>query len=176
MTRFRPATLIAALALAGFVAGSGPARANPSGDTPPPPPDTKSGDQKKTKKDKQSYQDFQRGYRAAFALIQQGDYAGGISAMRALGRDEQTDVATEIGFAYRKLGNYDASQVWYEKALVSNPNNTRTLQYYGEWYLEQGNRLKARDNLQKIRLICGPADCKDYVDLKTAIDTGRVSY
>jgi tetratricopeptide (TPR) repeat protein len=175
MTRIRPITLIAGLALVGWVAGSVPVYANPSDEPPPPPPSTK-GDQKKPKKDKQSYQDFQRGYRAAFALIQQGDYAAGIVAMRALGRDTQTDVATEIGFAYRKLGDYDASQRWYDAALVSNPANTRTLQYYGEWYLEQGNRLKAEDNLQKIRLICGTTDCKDYLDLKTAIDTGRISY
>jgi hypothetical protein len=37
---------------------------------------------------------------------------------------------------------------------------------------EQGNLLKAKDDLQKVRLICGTG-CKEYVTLKGVIDGTR---
>jgi hypothetical protein len=43
------------------------------------------------------------------------------------------------------------------------------------WQMEQGNRLKALDDLQKVKLICGNTDCKEYVELKAVID-GKASY
>ena len=41
------------------------------------------------------------------------------------------------------------SKIWYEKALAADPNHVRTWSYYGIWQVEQGNRLKALDDLQK---------------------------
>jgi hypothetical protein len=51
----------------------------------------------------------------------------------------------------------------------------RTWSYYGMWQMEQGNRLKALDDLQKVKLICGSTDCKEYIQLKAVID-GTGSY
>src|ERR1700694_2249475 len=51
-------------------------------------------------------------------------------------------------------------------ALAADPRHTRTWQYYGLWHLEQGNRLKAEDHLEKIHLICGNTTCEDYTSLK----------
>jgi hypothetical protein len=42
------------------------------------------------------------------------------------------------------------------------------------WQAEQGNLLKAKDDLEKVRLICG-TDCKAYTMLKNAID-GAIVY
>jgi hypothetical protein len=42
------------------------------------------------------------------------------------------------------------------------------------WQAEQGNVLKAKDDLEKVRLICG-TDCKAFQMLKDAID-GTVTY
>src|ERR1700722_2189788 len=109
---------------------------------------------------------FLQDYRAARELILAGHYQAGIAAMHALGHDEHPDVANYIGYANRKMGNYEQSKIWYEAALKADPNHTRTWSYYGMWQMEQGNRLKAEDNLQKVRLLCGTTDCKEYIELK----------
>jgi len=149
-------------------------------DSPAPPPPTNQGKQntqtKKPKTDRSSSaEDFLRGYHAAYALIYgREDYEGGIAALRALGYDDHPDVATLIGYASRKLGRYDDAKVWYERALAADPNHAVTWSYYGMWQAEQGNVLKAKDDLEKVRLICG-TDCRAYKMLKDAID-GTVTY
>ena len=146
--------------------------------TPPPTNQDKSKDtqSKKQKKDKSSSaEDFLRGYHAAYALIYDNeDYEGGIAALRALGYDDNADVATLIGYASRKLGRYDDAKLWYERALAADPNHAVTWSYYGMWQAEQGNVLKAKDDLEKVRLICG-TECRPYQLLKAAID-GTVTY
>jgi hypothetical protein len=43
------------------------------------------------------------------------------------------------------------------------------------WHAEQGNVLKAKDDLEKVRLICGNTDCRAYKMLKDVID-GTATY
>ena len=43
------------------------------------------------------------------------------------------NVANLIGYSYRKLGDYELSQAWYERALKSDPNHVLTWKYYGLW-------------------------------------------
>ena len=144
--------------------------------TPPASQKSNKGTSTKQKKDKSSSaEDFLTGYHAAYALIyDKGDYEAGITALRALGYDDNADVATLIGYASRKLGRYDDAKVWYERALAADPNHAVTWSYYGMWQAEQGNVLKAKDDLEKVRLICG-TDCKAYRMLHDAID-GAVTY
>ena len=118
---------------------------------------------------------FLRDYRAARLMILAGQYQAGIAAMHALGRDEHPDVANYIGYSYRRMGSYDQSKVWYERALASDPDHVRTWSYYGMWQMEQGNRLKAEDDLQKVKLLCGNTNCQEYIQLKAVID-GTGSY
>ena len=150
-------------------------------DSPPPSDD---GKKKKKKKDQSvieqqeqqlAQEKFLREYRAARQLILDGQYEAGIAAMHALGRDDHPDVANYIGYANRKMGNYDQSKIWYEAALKADPNHVRTWSYYGMWHMEQGNRLKALDNLQKVQLICGNTSCEEYRQLKDVID-GKATY
>jgi tetratricopeptide (TPR) repeat protein len=150
-------------------------------DSPPPSDD---GKKKKKKKDQSvieqqeqqlAQEKFLREYRAARQLILDGQYEAGITAMHALGRDDHPDVANYIGYANRKMGNYDQSKIWYEAALKADPSHVRTWSYYGMWHMEQGNRLKALDNLQKVQLICGNTSCEEYRQLKDVID-GKVTY
>jgi hypothetical protein len=42
------------------------------------------------------------------------------------------------------------------------------------WEAEQGNVLKAKDDLEKVRTICG-TECRAYTMLKAAID-GSATY
>src|SRR5215469_8664523 len=120
-------------------------------------PQKPSGKTQKHKKDKTSAKDFIDGYH------------GGITALRALEHDNNADVATLLGYASRKLGRYDDAKYWYDKALAADPKHALTWSYYGMWHAEQGNLLKAKDDLEQVRLICG-TECKEYVALKEVID------
>ena len=174
--------LLGAVALLGLALMPGQAFAI-GGDTPAPSQPTQDSKDEKDKKkqsddkkqDKKSQKDFIEGYKAARTLVLDGKYDDGIKAFHALGRDNHPDVANYLGYASRKLGQYDKAKFWYETALAADPKHTRTWQYYGLWHLEQGNRLKAEDHLQKIQLICGNTSCGDYTSLKAALE-GQSSY
>jgi len=152
--------------------------------TDSPPPADDGNKKKKKKKDnsvieqqqqQQAQEKFLRDYREARQLILDGKYEAGIAAMHALGYDEHPDVANYIGYANRKMGDYEQSKIWYEAALKADPNHVRTWSYYGMWQMEQGNRLKALEDLQRVQLICGNTTCEEYRQLKEVIE-GKASY
>lgn len=171
---------LAATVLFGLAVSLGPvfAAGDPEPRTPPEPKSStpKAGHQKSGQKKKKNQgtelkqQQFIDGYRAARALVLDGKYEEGIAAFKALGHDDSAEVANYIGYANRKLGNYELSKVWYEKALAIDPNHVRTWEYYGMWHVEQGNMLKAADFLEKIRLICGGTGCQEFQELKGAME------
>jgi len=153
---------IAAAAGAGAPSGGGETS------TQSPPAQQKKSHTKKNRSS--SVEDFVAGYKAAYALIyEKGEYEAAITALRALDHDSNADVANLIGYASRKLGRYDDAKVWYERSLAANPNHAVTWSYYGMWQAEQGNLLKAKDDLEKVRLICGTT-CEPYKMLKDVID------
>jgi len=127
----------------------------------------------KAKKAKQSLFDdpaFAKGYREAYATIyDRNEYAAAIEQLRALGHDDHPNVANLIGYSYRKLGDYKLSQVWYERALKTDPNHVLTWQYYGLWQIEQGNREQAEYHLSRIAAICG-TNCAEYRSLAEALE------
>lgn len=128
----------------------------------------------RTKKaDKRSFLDdpaFKQGYRTAYDTIyDRHDYAAAIDQLKELGHDDYANVANLIGYSYRKLGDYKLSQVWYERALKSDPNHVLTWNYYGFWQIEQGNRDQAEYHLRRIAEICG-TDCYEYRTLAAALE------
>jgi tetratricopeptide (TPR) repeat protein len=148
-------------------------------DEPSAPPATKSApkDAKKAKKKKSSADDpaFLQGYRHAYATIYHGhDYAGAIEQLKGLHHDDRADVANLIGYSYRKLGNYQLAQNWYERALKADPSHVRTWQYYGLWQIEQGNREQAQYHLHRIAELCGTG-CSEYRSLAAALDKTSAS-
>jgi tetratricopeptide (TPR) repeat protein len=170
--------LAAALLISAAVGAPQIAKAMESSSPPqtnPPSGGTSTTKQKtKTAKPKSqnnsSLDDFYSGWHKAYALVyDRGDYEAGIAALRALGYDDNADVATLIGYASRKLGRYDDARYWYDKALAADPNHALTWSYYGMWQAEQGNLLKAKDDLQKVASICG-TECREYTELKAVID------
>jgi len=140
-------------------------------DTPSPPASDSTKDKKKHDKSS-SIEDprFLAGYRTAYTTIyEQHDYAKAIEQLKALGHEDRADVANLLGYSYRKLGNYQVSQVYYQHALQDDPNHVRTWQYYGLWQLEQGNRDQAQYHLNRIGQICG-TDCAEYRSLAAALE------
>ena len=157
--------------------GSDPAGSNIMNPSPVPratkaPRNVRSGHKGK-KAAKQSFlsdPSFVRGYQLAYNTIyDHHDYASAIEQLEALGHDDYANVANLIGYSYRKLGDYKRSQVWYERALKSDPNHVLTWNYYGFWQIEQGNREQAEYHLRRIAEICG-TDCSEYRTLAAALD------
>ena len=143
---------------------------NTQSSTSDKPAATKSSKKKKSKdKEKKSEQQFIDGYKSAHAMIyKQHDYVAGIDKLKSLGHDDNPDVANLIGYSSRKLGRYDDSKLWYERALAADPAHARTWSYYGMWHAEQGNLLKAREYLAKVETLCG-TKCREYTELKGVI-------
>src|SRR5215213_6351953 len=176
MTRYHRLGTLTAATLFALSLGIGSAIAAGEPDprpTPPAPsnsnnpPKAKQGSTKK--KQQKSEQEFRSQYRAAYVLVQDGKYAEAFAAFQAMDQADHPDVANYLGYTARKLGDYELSKVWYERALESDPKHVRTWQYYGMWQVEQGNKLKAADFLENIRLICG-TECKEYQDLKGGME------
>ena len=140
------------------------------------PKTTKAAKKKKAPKkdEKKSEQQFIDGYKSAHAMIyKRHQYAAAIDKLKSLGRDENADVANLIGYSSRKLGRYEDSKAWYERALAADPAHTVTWSYYGMWHAEQGNLLKAREFLAKVESLCGNTRCREYTELKGVIEGTR---
>jgi len=110
-----------------------------------------------------------KAFAAARVLILTEKYEAGIAAMRALGYDDQPDVAASIGFANAKLGRLDEARLWYEKALGADPNHVSALASYGMLRVQLGDAIKARDDLERLKALCGGTGCREYQDLAGAI-------
>src|ERR1700742_375004 len=162
------ALLLSAILVAPEIA----AAAGEENPTPPASQNKSNKDtQSKKKKDKSSSaEDFLSGYHAAYKLIyDKADYEADIGTQHDLGYDHNANRVTLRAAATRKLGRYDDAKRWYERALAADPDHAVTWSYYGMWQAEQGNVLKAKDDLEKVRVICG-TDCKPYKMLKDVID------
>jgi tetratricopeptide (TPR) repeat protein len=140
-----------------------------AGGDPPPPPENNTA---KKKPRSSGIEDPRNsaGYRTAYvAIYDRSDYAAAIDQLKALGRDDTAPVANLIGYAYRKLGDYKVSQIWYERALKADPNHVKTWQYYGLWQVEQGNRDSAQYHLNKIAALTGTGS-EEYHSLAAALE------
>src|SRR5258705_10752122 len=141
------------------------------GDPPPPPTSSEAPKGKKAGK-RSSIDDAKSlaGYRSAYtAIYDRNDYAGAIDQLKALGRDDAAPVANLIGYAYRKLGDYKVSQIWYERALKADPAHVKTWQYYGLWQVEQGNRESAQYHLNRLAALAGTSS-EEYRSLAAALE------
>jgi tetratricopeptide (TPR) repeat protein len=163
---------MAILAVPGFV------QTCAAGGDPPPSPSSATDSKPAAKARKKTSENnsgvehaaFANGYRAAYATIyDRNDYAAAIEQLKALGHDDNAAVANLIGYAYRKLGDYRVSQIWYERALKADPDHVKTWQYYGLWQVEQGNRDQAQYHLSRLAALAG-TDSEEYRSLAAALE------
>jgi len=165
--------LLTLTVLSAALAGGPVLSAYAAGSDNPAPPASDAGKAKKKSKKSSSIDDpkFLEGYRTAYTTIyDRHDYSSAIEQLKALQREDVADVANLIGYSYRKLGNYQLSQTYYQQALKDDPSHVRTWQYYGLWQLEQGNREQAEYHLSKIGELAG-TDSKEYRSLQAALET-----
>lgn len=60
----------------------------------------------------------------------------------------------------------------YREALSLEPNDVTALSGQGEAYVARGAVVRARENLAKVRTLCGKAGCRDATVLAAAIAKG----
>ena len=84
------------------------------------------------------------------------DWQGVIDHMSAVvkGKPWHDNAYSLLGFAHRKLGDFDRSLAFYDKALTLNPHNREALEYLGEAYLEMGQPERAEGVLERLALEC----------------------
>jgi tetratricopeptide (TPR) repeat protein len=81
---------------------------------------------------------------------------------------KNADIQNYLGYANRKLGNYDLAFKHYGMALELNPNHRGAHEYVGETYLLVNDPAKAEEHLAALAKLCF-VPCAEYNDLKRAI-------
>ena len=132
-------------------------------------------DPKKKKKQQKSEQEFRDGYRAAYALVQAGDYKAAFAAFKALDADDTPDVANYLGYTARKLGDYELSKVLVRARARRRPEARAHLAVLRHVAGRAGQHAQGQDFLERIEAICGNKSCKEYQDLKGGME-GTVTY
>ena len=82
------------------------------------------------------------------------------------------DILTYLGFANRKLKNYDAAESYYRAALAVAPDHRGATEYYGELKVERGDLAGARQMLGKLDRLCAYG-CAEAEELRRWIDAGH---
>ena len=96
--------------------------------------------------------DYARG-KAAFL---EGDWQGAIDNLDLViaRRPWHDNAENMLGFAWRKLGNYDEAFRHYRRALELNPRHRGALAYMGEAYLDLGRIAEAQETALRLAEVC----------------------
>jgi tetratricopeptide (TPR) repeat protein len=121
--------------------------------------------------------DYAKG-RAAF---ERDDWQGVIDHMTEVVRRRpwHDNAHSLLGFAHRKLGDFERSLAFYDKALTLNPHNRGALEYLGEAYLDLDDPARTQEILSRLAVECErvaanlpgsnwQAGCEEWVHLNAA--------
>ena len=108
-------------------------------------------------------------YRAAIALIAAEKYDAAIPLLQKslAEKGDYADALNQLGFANRKMGDWQAGMAYYLKALALEPNHLGANEYLGELYLEQKDLPNAEKQLAALKSACG--DCDEFDELEEAV-------
>lgn len=101
-------------------------------------------------------------YRTAIRLIHHEKYAEAIPYIdqAAIDKPQNANVLSYAGYAHAKVGQYDTSLDYLQKALAHDPDHKPAHQYLGEDYLAMHNLAAANAQLTELARIC-PAGCDE---------------
>ena len=121
-----------------------------------------------------SAKDGDASYLVASGLINEGKYEEALWSLRAAGvaLGPHPDVLTYVGFANRKLHNYDVAISYYSAALKLDPAHRGANEYLGEYYVETGQAAKAKQQLMTLEKIC-KFGCEEAEELRRWIDGAK---
>ena len=109
-------------------------------------------------------------YEKASELIEAEKFAEALPLLKKAEAQEpdSADVHNYLGYAHRKLKNYDAALKHYKIALRLAPRHRGANEYLGELYLVLGDLAKAEERLAVLDKAC-LFGCEEYTELKDAI-------
>ena len=86
-------------------------------------------------------------------------------------KPNQADTLNYLGFATRKLGNYEEGEKYYLLGLKIDPNHTGINEYLGELYVVTDRVELAKQRLEVLK----SCNCEEYEELKEIIDGNKQS-
>ncbi len=114
-----------------------------------------------------------RAYFEAVSLINEHRYDAALASLdkarAAFG--PHPDVLTYQGYAWRKKGQFERAEQYYQQALAVAPNHRGATEYFGELKVERGDTPGARQMLAKLDRIC-TFGCAEAEELRRWIDAG----
>ena len=115
-------------------------------------------------------------YVAAVALINEKKYDDAIAELQIAAQKfgPHPDVLTYLGFANRKLRNFDIAETYYKRALAVTPNHLGANEYFGELMIERGDMQGAKKQLAKLDALC-EFGCYEAEELRRWINAASIS-
>ena len=86
-------------------------------------------------------------------------------------KPNQADTLNYLGFATRKLGNYEEGEKYYLLGLKIEPNHKGINEYLGELYVVTNRIELAKQRLDVLK----NCNCEEYKELKDIIDGNKKS-
>lgn len=113
-------------------------------------------------------------YLDAVSLIHEHRYADAIVSLKKAKSlfGAHPDILTYLGFANRKLGNYDIAEDYYRQALAAAPDHKGATEYYGELLVERHDLKGARAMLARLDHLC-TFGCAEADELRQWIKNGH---
>lgn len=87
---------------------------------------------------------------------------------------DNADLQNYLGYAYRKLGQYEPAFDHYKHALALDPRHRGAHEYIGETYLLVGDLESAQRHVAALRDIC-LLPCEELDDLQKAVAAYRAA-
>lgn len=111
-------------------------------------------------------------YQAARELAYDGQYENAQNVLRVMSDQNDDRVLTYWGFTHRKMGHLELADMFYQKAIDTNPDNILARSYMGQGMVESGDMNGAIAQWREIKARGGDGSWPE-VSLRDAIRTGR---
>lgn len=110
----------------------------------------------------------------AIEEVKAGRYQDAIRSLTSVVRNypRNADAYNYLGYAHRKLGQFDPSLTNYLKALELDPDHRAAHEYLGELYLQMGDLQKAEAQADRLSRLCF-FGCDELRELRAAIEAYR---
>ncbi|TMV06577.1 tetratricopeptide repeat protein [Ruegeria sediminis] len=172
--------IAAAIAFQGFAFTPGTAEAAGGDSTPPKPTNTTkkclfgrvwdANAGKCVKPNKTNFTDDEL-YQAVRELAYDGQYGHAQDVLRAMSDQNDDRVLTYWGFTYRKMGELELANLFYERAISANPDNILARSYMGQGFVLEGKTDLAVAQWREIKARGGEGSWAE-TSLRDAIRTG----
>ncbi len=81
------------------------------------------------------------------------------------------DTLNYLGFAHRKIGDYENAEIYYSMGLALDPKHVGINEYMGELFVVTNRLDKAKERL----IVLKDCNCKEYKELKLVIEGKKES-